>query len=77
MGKKAKERCMCIFVYIHQIHLHRLPLTTLASSFVSAAAHAGKLQQLRNDLERTRYMPLGQRALGRVSDGSREEVLRA
>ena len=52
-------------------------LSQLGVVTASAALHACELQQLSNDLERTRHVPLGKRTLGRVSDGSREEVLGA
>ncbi len=37
--------------------------------------HARELQQLCDDLVGARYVPFGKRALGRVSDGSGEDVL--
>ena len=37
--------------------------------------HASELQQLCDDFLRARHVPLGERALRRVPNGSREEVL--
>jgi hypothetical protein len=38
--------------------------------------HANELQQLNDDFLRARHVPLGKRALRRVPDSSREDVLR-
>ena len=54
--------------------LHRLAPLQLRVA-LQVLVHANELQQLCDDFLRARHVPLGERALRRVPNGSREEVL--
>jgi len=70
MGEKEREK----IIFLQQaLPLGKKNLVSQLCLFV--LPHLRKLQQFRDDLERTRHVPHGERALGRVTDGSRKEIL--